>query len=84
MADDFYRYDLTKTTPPGDRDGPGTVKYYQGHAQCLARINKLTDLLNEIAAECAEHDDASIEADGRAIPNCWMRIHLRIREVVPR
>jgi hypothetical protein len=93
MADGFRGYDTWKCRadrdespdPAEDRDGPGTVKHYQGHAQCLARINKLTAVLEEIAAICDGRDDADLVGDPPCyVPNIWMQIHTRIREVVPR
>ena len=69
--------DPTETTP-------GTVAHHTTHKPCLLRIAALEHCLEDIVAECVEREDASIEADGSARPNPWMRIHLRIREVLPR
>ena len=87
MPDDFHGYDLWRCQSPDDagEPRPGTVASYSGHEQCLARIAKLTDLLEEIAAICDGRDDADMVGDPpRYVPNIWAEIHLRIREVVPR
>jgi hypothetical protein len=63
---------------------PGTVEHYKLHEQCLARINTLTDLLEEIAEECADRADADCVGDPpRFVGNIWAQLHQRIREVVP-
>ncbi len=58
---------------------PGTVEHYELHKPCLAEIQKLRDLLEEIAEECDERADATPEYR----PNIWMELLMRIREVVP-
>lgn len=64
---------------------PGTVEHYKQHEQCHKRINALTDLLEEIAEECDERADADCTGDPpRYVPNIWMQLLTRIREVVPR
>lgn len=91
MSENFRGYDSWKTRsdrdeyPDPDEDRPGTVAHYQGHAQCLARINQLTDLLEEIAEIADDRADADMQGDPpRYVPNQWMQILTRIREVVPR
>jgi hypothetical protein len=63
----------------------GTVEYYECHKRGHQRIAKLTAVLEEIAEECAERADADCVGDPpRYVPNIWMQLHTRIREVLPR
>jgi len=65
-------------------DKPGTVEHYQMHAACHREIARLRALLEEIANECEERADADCVGDPpRYVPNIWMQLHTRIREVVP-
>lgn len=67
-----------------DLPKPGTVEHYKLHEKCLARINTLTDLLEEIAEECDQRADADCVGDPpRFVSNIWAQLHQRIREVVP-
>ena len=64
---------------------PGTVEHYEVHRECLAEIQKLRDVLEEIAEECDQRADADCTGDPpRFQSNIWMQLHQRIREVVPR
>jgi len=66
------------------RDTPGTVAHYETHAACHREIARLRAVLEEIAAECDERADADCVGDPpRYVPNIWMQIHTRIREVIP-
>jgi hypothetical protein len=66
-------------------DKPGTVEHYEAHAACQKRINELTDLIEEVADECDARADADCQGDPPCyVPNIWMQLHTRIREVVPR
>jgi hypothetical protein len=68
-----------------DAPKPGTVAHYELHEKCQARINMLTDLLEEIAEECDQRADADCVGDPpRYLPNIWMDLLTRIRAVVPR
>lgn len=63
---------------------PGTVEHYTAHAACLKEIQRLRDVLEEIAEECAERADADCAGDPPTYrPNIWMQLHERIRAVVP-
>ncbi len=66
-------------------DRPGTVEHYEAHAACHREIARLRALLEEIAEECDERADADCAGDPpRYVPNIWMQLLTRIREVVPR
>jgi len=63
---------------------PGTVAHYELHAACHREIARLRAVLEEIVAECEDREDADCVGDPpEYVPNVWMRIHTRIREVVP-
>jgi hypothetical protein len=63
---------------------PGTVEHYELHADCQREIQRLRNLLEEIADVCNDRADAECVGDPpRYVPNIWMQLHTRIREVVP-
>jgi hypothetical protein len=67
-----------------DAPKPGTVAHYELHEKCQARINMLTDLLEEIAEECDQRADADCVGDPpRFVGNIWSDLLMRIRAVVP-
>jgi hypothetical protein len=49
-----------------------------------ARRADLENCLEEVAEECADEFDASVEADGTTRVNKFGKLYLRIREVMPR
>lgn len=65
-------------------DKPGTVEHYKLHEGCLKEIQRLRDVLEKIADECDGRADADCVGDPpRFVPNVWMQILTRIREVMP-
>src|SRR5262245_33433018 len=62
---------------------PGTVNHCDVHAACLREIARLRAVLEAIAEECAERADADCVGDPpHYVPNIWMQIQTRIREVI--
>ena len=67
-----------------ESDKPGTVAHYKVHEACHREIARLRGVLEEIADVCADREDADLVGDPpRYVPNIWMQLHTRIREVVP-